>query len=254
MFPYLQHNNMPPVTVHPRPTSSSSNDSSRNDATTETGPQPIPERPRKRHGPTQGFQTARIVKVTQKKLEVIIEKEDMRATGPNAPRFANEIGAAVRQYAPLNKIRWKDVTDAEKSPMYSRLENVFVLDYDKRHWIKEVIENDTPIRFKEFRYELHEFYETLLHLPMAERKAKKHDQVLNQEYWDFLCDYWESEAFKNKSKRNATNRSKLTHGHCSGLRSFLNTQAMGRGSNCAPASLNPTYCWSRCSGAEIVLN
>ncbi|KAL2495678.1 uncharacterized protein Fot_39435 [Forsythia ovata] len=227
MFPYLQHNNMPPVTVHPRPTSSSSNDSSRNDATTETGPQPIPERPRKRRGPTQGFQTAHIVKVTQKKLEVIIEKEDMQATGPNVPRFANEIGAAEHQYAPLNKIRWKDVTDAEKSPMYSRLENVFVLDYDKRHWIKEVIENDMPIRFKEFRYELHEFYETLLDLPMAERKAKKHDQVLNQEYWDFLCDYWESEAFKNKSKRNATNRSKLTHGHCSGSRSFLNTQAMG---------------------------
>ncbi|KAL2553047.1 Uncharacterized protein Fot_06666 [Forsythia ovata] len=31
-----------------------------------------------------------------------------------------------------------------------------------------------------------------------------------------------------KLKRNATNRSKLTHGHCSGSRSFLNTQAMGR--------------------------
>ncbi|KAL2483376.1 uncharacterized protein Fot_44820 [Forsythia ovata] len=209
---------MPPVTVHPPPTSGSSNGSSRNDATTETGPQPIPERPRKRRGPTQGFQTAHIVKVTQQKLEVIIEKEDMRATGPNAPRFANEIGAAVRQYAPLNKIWWKDVTDAEKSPMYYRLE---------RPWIKEVIENDMPIRFKEFRYELHEYYETLIDLPMAERKAKKYDQVLNQDYWDFLCDYWESEAFKKKSKRNATNRSKLTHGHCSGSRSFLNTQAMG---------------------------
>ncbi|KAL2455529.1 uncharacterized protein Fot_57461 [Forsythia ovata] len=102
----------------------------------------------------------------------------MRATGPNAPRFANEIGVEVRQYAPLKKIWWKDVTDAEKSPMYSR-------------------------------------------------KARKHDEVLNQDYWDFLCDYWESEAFKKKSKRNATNRSKLTHGHCSGSRSFLNTQAMG---------------------------
>ncbi|KAL2479187.1 hypothetical protein Fot_48201 [Forsythia ovata] len=139
MFPYLQLNNMPPVTIHPCPTSSSSNDSSRNDATTKTGPQQIPERLRKRREPTQGFQTAHIVKVTQKKLEVIIEKEDMRATGPNAPRFANEIGAA----------------------------NVFVLDYDKQHWIKEVIENDMPIRFKEFRYEFHEFYETLLDLPMA---------------------------------------------------------------------------------------
>ncbi|KAL2515300.1 Uncharacterized protein Fot_29271 [Forsythia ovata] len=217
---------MPPVTVHPPPTSGSSNGSSRNYATTETGPQLIPEHPRKRRGPTQGFQTAHIVKVTQQKLEVIIEKKDMRATGPNAPRFANEIGAAVRQYAPLNKIWWKDVTDAEKSPMYSRLENVFVLDYDKRPWIKEVIENDMPIRFKEFRYELHEYYETLIDLPMAEMKAKKHDQVLNQDYWDFLCDYWESQAFKKKSKRNATNRAKLTHGHCSGSRSFLNTQAM----------------------------
>ncbi|KAL2558206.1 Uncharacterized protein Fot_02945 [Forsythia ovata] len=88
----------------------------------------------------------------------------------------------VRQYAPLNKIWWKDVTDAEKSPMYSRLENVFVLDYDKRPWIKEVIENDMPIHFNEFRYELHEYYETLIDLPMAERKAKKHDQVLNQDY------------------------------------------------------------------------
>ncbi|KAL2549726.1 uncharacterized protein Fot_11256 [Forsythia ovata] len=178
--------------------------SSRNDATTETGPQPIPERPRKRRGPTQGFQIAHIVKVTQQKLEVIIEKEETRATGPNAPRFANEIGAA----------------------------NVFVLDYDKRPWIKEVIENDMPIRFKEFRYELHEYYETLIDLPMAERKAKKHDQVLNQDYWDFLCDYWESEAFKKKSKRNATNRAKLTHGHCSGSRSFLNTQAMGVSYTC----------------------
>ncbi|KAL2520007.1 uncharacterized protein Fot_23930 [Forsythia ovata] len=207
---------MPPVTVHPPPTSSSSNDS------TETGPQPIPERPRKRHGPTQGFQTAHIVKVTQQKLEVIIEKEDMRATGPNAPRFANEIGAAVRQYAPLNKIWWKDVTDAEKSPMYSRLENVFVLDYDKRPWIKEVIENDMPIRFKEFRYELHEYYETLIDLPMAERKAKKHDLGAQPRLLGFLM-----RLLGKNSKRNATNRAKLTHGHCSGSRSFLNTQAMG---------------------------
>ncbi|KAL2489415.1 minichromosome maintenance 8 [Forsythia ovata] len=60
----------------------------------ETGPQHVPESPRKLRGPTQGFQTAHIVKVTQQKLEVIIEKEDMRATGPNAPRFANEIANA----------------------------------------------------------------------------------------------------------------------------------------------------------------
>ncbi|KAL2537665.1 Uncharacterized protein Fot_19056 [Forsythia ovata] len=77
----------------------------------------------------------------------------MWAIGLNARQFANEIGAAVLQYAPLNKIWWKYVTDAEKSPMYSRLEK--------------------------------------------------------------------------KSKRNATNRSKLTHGHCFGSRSFLNTHAMG---------------------------
>ncbi|KAL2537562.1 uncharacterized protein Fot_18953 [Forsythia ovata] len=181
MFPYLQHINMPLVTVYPHPTSTSSNDSSRSDATTETCPQLMPEHPLKRHRPTQGFQTAHIVKVTQQKLEVIIEKEDMWATRPNAPRFANEIGAAVRQYAPLNKIWWKDVTHAEKSPMYFRLENMFVLDYDKRPWIKEVIENDMPIRFKEFRYELHEYYETLLDIPMAEMNAKKHDHVLNQD-------------------------------------------------------------------------
>ncbi|KAL2494247.1 ABC transporter domain-containing protein [Forsythia ovata] len=128
----------------------------------------------------------------------------MRAIGPNAPRFANEIGAAVRQYAPLNKIRWKDVTDAEKSPMYSRLENVFVLDYDKRPWIKEVIENDMPIRFKEFRYELHEYYKTLVDLPMTERKAKKHDQVLNQDYWDFLCNYWDMKEWGVKGAGEGT--------------------------------------------------
>ncbi|XP_061999634.1 uncharacterized protein LOC133717027 [Rosa rugosa] len=76
--------------------------------------------------------------------------------------------------------------------------------------------------FCNFRYKLKKHFEKFS--TIEEAIENKHDDVKTQEEWEFLCARFSSEKFQIRSEKNAINRSKLTHHHKSGSKSFMSHQ------------------------------
>ncbi|XP_040368539.1 uncharacterized protein LOC112197411 [Rosa chinensis] len=103
--------------------------------------------------------------------------------------FANEIGFTIRNHAPLNVKKWKEVKPEDRTSLIKRITKHFEQFSTK----EEALEN-------------------------------KHKDVKTEEEWAFLCTYFFSEDFQIVSEKNSINRSRLKYHHKAGSKSFMSHQ------------------------------
>ncbi|KAL0404139.1 UNVERIFIED_CONTAM: hypothetical protein Sradi_2054700 [Sesamum radiatum] len=147
---------------------------------------------KKERGITKGISVEKKRKKMEK-LEVTIDPRRRRVVGNNAKDFKTEACVVLKQHAPLQYARWKDIP----------------IDSKKKMWL--------AMKYRNYRHKLHEFYlsnkdkEEILHKP---------PNGVSEEDWVKLIDYFESDGFQKISDRNKENRKKLKMAHTCGTKSI----------------------------------
>ncbi|KAM0995870.1 hypothetical protein ACFX2C_005945 [Malus domestica] len=148
--------------------------------------------------------------------EEILESDDSDSS-PNSSFLVNDIGFVVRTYAPLNVKQWRNVEKKDVDKMIERITSKYDIDMSLTH-VSTYIKNALQRRFVDFQHKLKKHFDSFLTL--EEANQNKHEDVTSQEEWNFLCDRYASDQFKERSNKNAINRSHLTYNHKGRSKSF----------------------------------
>ncbi|XP_061999258.1 uncharacterized protein LOC133716580 [Rosa rugosa] len=143
---------------------------------------------KKVRGKTRGVNAYKVLSQLIAKIPVTLTEQNGRPTCPYSEMLANEIGFTVRNHAPLNVEKWKKIPKIEVDKLVKRITNKFDID---------------------------------MSLPWVERYVIT---TYSGKEWEFLCARFSSEKFQIRSEKNAINRSKLTHHHKAGSKSFMSHQ------------------------------
>ncbi|PRQ48024.1 hypothetical protein RchiOBHm_Chr2g0106131 [Rosa chinensis] len=93
-----------------------------NDARTSVDIQGSTTGPEKKvRGKTRGLNADKVHEQLGTKIPVTFKKENGRPTGPYAEMFANEIGFTIRNHAPLNVKKWKEVKPEDRTSLIKRI-------------------------------------------------------------------------------------------------------------------------------------
>ncbi|KAM1181788.1 hypothetical protein ACFX13_000359 [Malus domestica] len=101
--------------------------------------------------------------------------------------------------------------------MIERIKSKYDVDMSLPH-VSTYIKNALQRRFIEFWHKLKKYFDS--YPTLKEALQNKHEDVTSQEEWKFLCDCCASVQFKERSDKNAINRSHLTYNHKAGSKSF----------------------------------
>ncbi|WKA03275.1 hypothetical protein VitviT2T_021395 [Vitis vinifera] len=155
--------------------------------------------PNKRNvrGKTRGVILDKLIEANGgKPLPITIKPSDGKQTGKYCEKLSNEIGLTVRQHAPVRVEKWKQMPRAEINTMLDRIKEKFALDLTQEH-VKKSLEKQLSDRFRNWRCDLHKHFKKFP--TVVEAKRNPHESVSNQEDWDYLCDRFSSEEFKDGS-------------------------------------------------------
>ncbi|KAM1030432.1 hypothetical protein EV1_033936 [Malus domestica] len=139
------------------------------------------------------------------------------ANGSNFSFLVNDIGFVVRTHAPLNIKQWRNVEKKDVDKMIERIVSKYDIDLSLTH-VSTYINNALQRRFVDVRHKLKKHFDSIPTL--EEVKQNKHEDVTSQEELNFLCDRYASVQLKERSNKNAINRSHLTYNHKGGSKSF----------------------------------
>ncbi|KAH6792810.1 hypothetical protein C2S52_003287 [Perilla frutescens var. hirtella] len=139
----------------------------------------------------------------QGKIPVTFQKVDGRPSGQYAAGFMTELGIAVKKFAPLQVSKWKEITDEQKMPIFDRLESSFIVDFGKGpNSIRKETDKLMNARYRDNRCKMHDHYLALAHLPWERRLVNvPFDYCDTVKDWEFMCRLFESDAFKDGTKR-----------------------------------------------------
>ncbi|KAM1073622.1 hypothetical protein PS2_018349 [Malus domestica] len=172
--------------------------------------------PKKKRSKTHGKNSDKLQKqLGGLKIQITLTKLKGKPTGPNSSFLVNDIGFVVRTYAPLNVKQWRNVEKKDVDKMIERITSKYDMDMSLTH-VSTYIKNALQRRFVDFRHKLKKHFDSFPTL--EEAKQNKHED--GQEEWNFLCDRYASDQFKERSNKNAINRSHLTYNHKGGSKSF----------------------------------
>ncbi|PRQ47682.1 hypothetical protein RchiOBHm_Chr2g0102381 [Rosa chinensis] len=79
-------------------------------------------------GKTRGLNADKVHEQLSTKIPVTFKKENGRPTGPYAEMFANEIGFTIRNHAPLNVKKWKEVKPEDRTSLIKRIITKYNID------------------------------------------------------------------------------------------------------------------------------
>ncbi|KAM1818414.1 hypothetical protein PS2_000180 [Malus domestica] len=150
-------------------------------------------------------------------MPITLTKLKGKPIGPNSSFLVNDMGFVVRTYAPLNVKQWRNVEKKDVDKMIERINSKYDIDMSLTH-VSIYIKNALQKWFVDFRHKLKKHFDSFPTL--EEAKQNKHEDVTSQEEWNFLCDHYASDQFKERSNKNAINRSHLTYNHKGGSKSF----------------------------------
>ncbi|CAN6541823.1 unnamed protein product [Malus baccata var. baccata] len=174
--------------------------------------------PKKKRSKTRGKNSDKLQKqLGGLKIQITLTKLKGKPTGPNSSFLMNDIGFVVRTYAPLNVKQLRNVEKKDVDKMIERITSKYDIDMSLTH-VSTYIKNALQRRFVDFRHKLKKHFDSFPTL--EEAKQNKHEDVTSQEEWNFLCDRYASDKFKECSNKNAINRSHLTYNHKGGSKSF----------------------------------
>ncbi|KAG8372858.1 hypothetical protein BUALT_Bualt12G0110700 [Buddleja alternifolia] len=149
------------------------------------------------------------------KLEVTIHLQRKRIVGKNAKDFKTEVCVVIKQHAPLQYARWKDIPTDIIKKMWLAMKQKFNL--QENFQVKKIVIDQLNRQYRSRRHKLHAYYlkrkddKDILHKPP--------NGVLQND-WEQFINYVESDEFKRLSDRNKENRKKLTMSHACGTKSI----------------------------------
>ncbi|KAG8391025.1 hypothetical protein BUALT_Bualt01G0145100 [Buddleja alternifolia] len=169
---------------------------------------------KKRKGITTGISVEK-KRGKAEKLEVTIHLQRQRIVGKNAKDFKTEVCVVIKQHAPLQYARWKDIPTDIIKKMWLAMKQKFNL--QENFQVKKIVIDQLNRQYRSRRHKLHAYYlkrkddEDILHKPP--------NGVLQND-WEQFMNYVESDEFKRLSDRNKENRKKLTMSHACGKKSI----------------------------------
>ncbi|PRQ57195.1 hypothetical protein RchiOBHm_Chr1g0345631 [Rosa chinensis] len=111
--------------------------------------------------------------------------------------FANEIGFTIRNHAPLNVKKWKEVKPEDRTSLIKRITTKYDIDMSLS-WVKRYVNKSFGTVFANFRYKLKKHFEQFS--TKEEALENKHKDVKTEEEWAFLCTYFFSEDFQVRTR------------------------------------------------------
>ncbi|KAL8120310.1 hypothetical protein AgCh_017468 [Apium graveolens] len=147
----------------------------------------------KRRKATHGMRTSKIAKASSTgKLSVVFDANCRQPICANAERFNNEIGLIVLSHGTFIKKENFDIDLSDKTT-------------------RECIDDQMRKASKSYRYKLHLYFKRIGGESDVEMAKKKRYADLNEDQqkdWEFLCDCWSAEHFKERARKNSENQAK----------------------------------------------
>ncbi|KAL3846292.1 hypothetical protein ACJIZ3_003695 [Penstemon smallii] len=166
-------------------------------------------------GVTKGASVDKKRRRTNQKLDITIHPDRRRIVGENAKDFKTEACVVLKQHAPIKYSRWMDIPDDDKKKIWISMKQKFNLQEDIQ--TKKVVFEQLNRQYRSRRrYKLHEYY---LKIKGDIDILKRPPSGVSEDDWKMLINYFESDAFKDKSDRNKENRKSLKMSHSCGTKS-----------------------------------
>ncbi|KAG6513487.1 hypothetical protein ZIOFF_023817 [Zingiber officinale] len=104
----------------------------------------------------------------------------------------------------LHNIAWEDVALVEKQLIFDRLDNKFI--YPKTSLVKAEVERLAMRAIRERRCKMRRHWKQLDGLQNKDVPKRKPYKGVNQDDWNFLCDYFGKKEQMEQSEKNTNNR------------------------------------------------
>ncbi|CAL1393795.1 unnamed protein product [Linum trigynum] len=168
----------------------------------------------KKRGLSKGYEIMKRTGTGGKIDGIYVMENGQSFVGPNESLLKTELGVVTRLMAPIRKYYWSKLTEADKHPLFKKLEDEFDIDTVGQD-ARKIMEKRMKKRFINYKYAMHAHY---LKDPEKARTDPPVDR--NIEDWNLLCDHFESEKFRKRSEINKVNKSKQVYAHTSGAKSL----------------------------------
>ncbi|KAG6694973.1 hypothetical protein I3842_09G073700 [Carya illinoinensis] len=174
-----------------------------------------PHSKKRGRGPTKGTLFERMRKVG--KIPLVIQEGHRGPSCENAAIFTGRLTEMIKVHVDMRHASWSFVPEAEKQELIDRVRADFVLDWSRDNH-REMVETHLADKYNAYHYALHKVY---LKYASHEEALRGGTDKVEKAVWEKLCERWASATFKEKSRRNSSNRQKLKVKHTGGRKSFI---------------------------------
>ncbi|XVF49897.1 hypothetical protein PTKIN_Ptkin04bG0052900 [Pterospermum kingtungense] len=147
------------------------------------------------------------MKSAKKRLTVEFDFKLMQAICTNAEPFNNEIGYIVRKNCSLQYKDWRLVPPEVRAPLRQKLLTLFDIDVDD-HKVQKLIDGQMQEAWKGHKYRMHVYFKKIGGEEDPAMAKTKRPEEVTEDDWDYLCDFWTTPSFLERSKKNADSRGK----------------------------------------------
>ncbi|MFS7906068.1 hypothetical protein Hanom_Chr01g00055011 [Helianthus anomalus] len=166
--------------------------------------------PPKRRGPSINHNVTRYLQNMPEgfKIPLTLDKATKAFIGTSATDFATELGIIVRDVFHMRFHKWDSVPEDVKTLMYEKLEGKFEL-LRTDNVLMEYVNSRLHIQWKRSRGVFSQHWKNnggKTNPRLA--RSNMHGDCRNQDDWNHLCDYWESEKTRKYSDQMELNRRK----------------------------------------------
>ncbi|CAL1406106.1 unnamed protein product [Linum trigynum] len=158
----------------------------------------------KKRGLSKGYEIMKRTETGGKIDGIYVMENGQSFVGPNESLLKTELGVVTRLMAPIRKYYWSKLTEADKHPLFKKLEDEFDIDTAGAD-ARKIMEKRMKKRFINYKYAMHAHY---LKDPQTARTDPPVD--MNIEDWHML----------KRSQINKANKSKQVYAHTSGAKSL----------------------------------
>ncbi|XP_075075654.1 uncharacterized protein LOC107783858 isoform X1 [Nicotiana tabacum] len=153
-----------------------------------------PGKKRKGRGKTTGLSVQKKRKDSDNgKLKVIIPPDRTVAVGPGAKDFVAELSVKVLQHARHDVKKWKEVPNLAKDRIVAHMLDTFLLP-DTQHNRDTILQTANNL----YRYRRSRLHDHFKKFASNEESLQNMPAEVNEAEWNFLVDYFSSDAFKDK--------------------------------------------------------
>lgn len=137
-------------------------------------------------------------------------------------KLSSEIGIISRKFMPIPP-KWKNLDEGDKDHAYERLQSKFEIGIND-DYVRKSVNSIMQKSVRQQRYRLHQHFKKF-DSPEEARRNLPTKYNISDENWDELCKLWTDESFKERCRKNATNRLLCKWSHNQGSRAFVASRA-----------------------------